>query len=544
MKFFSRLILLIMFIWQLPPILAVTLSNTHSLNIQQNSDANNQALANIFVTYKNGNYSKVIEEIAPLLNDPELGSTLYYLQAICYSRLQEFDKAAPSFDQAIRSGNRAKDLQYEYGQALYAMEKYVPAKKAFAASIRNRYMQGSSLFYLAYINEQLHLYTKSKRYYSKMLTLNWIKPELKQSAHLGLGRILLAQAEATNEAEVGVEDYVIPELDEGIDIDDRSLIAPDLQKLKAQLMKKYDLLGYRMKNGRTLARRRYNASVTQNTQYDTNVVNESDVTTRKALQVSSWYSKTEVQGDYYFPWAGIIAITPSLRAYDQIYLDRDHSNIYANDNYSITPKTEVSWDHSLFHKMGTAYSSIEYNYTGKDYNGMKDNQYYAHSWTYGLGEKLYVFDFGRSSLEVKRKDYQSYTASSNSDTTTFILTQSATMPWGHVLIGMENIDLVRYSNPHKDNNIYLTRFDYLILDLYWGITLNPAFAVTFTDTKEQKAIRGTEVTYNPSLKASKLFVQKHVGLEFEYNYIQNTSDDPINYEYDKHTVGLNLSVQI
>ena len=528
----------------LPTVLAFTPTNSQAFKPQQNSDANNQALADIFVNYKNGNYHKVIEEITPLLSDPELEGTLYYLQAICYSRLQDFDKAIQSFDHAIRSGNRAKDLQYEYGQALYAMEKYVPAKKAFAASIRNRHMQGSSLFYLAYINEQLRLYTKSKRYYSKMLTLNWIKSELKQSAHLGLARILLAQAEATNEAEIGVEDYVIPEIDEGLEIDGHSVIAADLQKLKAQLMKKYDLLGYRMKNGRTLARRRYNASISQSTQYDSNVVNQSDITTRKALEVASWYSKTEVQGDYYFPWEGIIVLTPSLRAYDQVYLDRDHSNIYANDNYSMSPKTEVSWDHSFFQKIGTAYSYIEYNYTGKDYNGTKDYQSYAHSWTYGLGEKLNAFDFGRSSIEVKRKDYQSYTASSNSDTTTVLLTQAATLPWNHVLIGMENIDFVRYSNPHKDNNIYLTRLDYLILDLYWGITLNPAFAITFTDTKQQKATRGTEVTYNPSLKASKLFVQKHVSVEFEWNYIQNKSDDPVNYEYDKHTLGLNLSVQI
>lgn len=503
-----------------------------------------QALAKIFVTYKSGDYYKAIDELTPYLSNSELAPTLYYLQGICHSRLQSFGPAVKSFDKAIRSGYKAKDLQYEYGQALYTLERYQDAKKAFAASIRNRHMTDSSLYYLGYINEKIDQKTKAKRYYNKMLTLKWIRPELKQSAHLGLARILLAQAEATQKPEQHVEKYVITELDEGIEIDSKSQISLELLKMKSDVMKKYDLLGYKMKNGRTLPRKRYSAQVMQNTQYDTNVVSESDETTRQAVEKASWFSKTEIQGSYFFPWNGLFVLTPSLRAYNQLYLDRDHSNIYANDINSITPKLELAWEHTLFSKMGTAYIFSEYNYVNKDYTGTKDKKYFADSWTYGIGEKLYLFDVGRSSFEIKVKDYQNYAPAASSDTTTFLATQSISLPWEHLIVAMFNLDFVRYSSSRKDNDIYLTRVDYIWQDIYWGMTLNPAFAITFTDTKEQSPTRGTEVTYNPSAKLSKSFIQNHLTTEFEWGFTQTTSDDEANYEYDKHVVGLNLTLAL
>lgn len=502
------------------------------------------ALAKIYASYKMGNYHKTIHDLKPYLSDPELGPTLYYLQAICHTRLQSFNPAVESFDQAIRAGHKSKDLQYEYGQALYALELYPDSKKAFAASIKARHMIDSSLYYLGYINEKMNQKTKAKRYYKKMLSFKGTRSELKQSAHLGMARLLLAQAEATQRPEVYVEKYVISELEDGIEINPKSSVSPELLKMKSEVMKKYDLLGYRMKNGRLLPRKQYSAKITQSTQYDTNVVSESDETTRQALEKSSWYSKTEVKGDYFFPWQGQLVLTPSLRAYDQRYLDRDHSNIYSNDVDSITPKLELSWDHTLFSKAATAYVFSEYNYTTKDYSGVKKNKYFADSWTFGIGEKFNFFDFGRSSLEIKIKDYQNYAPSASADTTTLLATQSISLPWEHLVVAMFNLDFVRYSDSQKDNDIYLTRVDYIWQDIYWGMILNPALAITFTDTKEQSSTRGTEVTYNPSIKLSKSFIKDHLELECEWGFTQTTSDDEANYEYDKHTAGLNISIKL
>ena len=63
-------------------------------------------------------------------------------------------------------------------------------------------------------------------------------------------------------------------------------------------------------------------------------------------------------------------------------------------------------------------------------------------------------------------------------------------------------------------------------------TLGLAMATTITDTKEQKATRGTELTFNPSVDlARELSASSRISIN--YDFTKNKSDDT-NYSYSKH----------
>lgn len=65
------------------------------------------------------------------------------------------------------------------------------------------------------------------------------------------------------------------------------------------------------------------------------------------------------------------------------------------------------------------------------------------------------------------------------------------------------------------------------------------FAATLTDPKAQKALRGYELTINPSIDISKALTNK-IRLAINYNFLQNSSKQ-VEYKYQKQVVGTELS---
>jgi len=506
------------------------------------SIAQDSGLADVYTQYKMGDYETALDKLNALMGDEDLRATVFYMKGLCHSKLQEYGKSVANFKRAIRSGSDAKDLYYEYGQALFATKNYSKAKMAFVKSIRNRHLQDTSLFYLGYVSQTQKQYGKAKKFYRKLIRYSYAKKDLIQASHFNIAKIYLAQAEKTPYPAAAVEKYVIPALNTALGIDEKSLTSTDIRKKKYAVMKKYDLLGYKLANGRMLSRQRWALSAIQSTTYDSNVVQEADQTTLRATQKSSWSSKSTASASWEQPIKKRLVVTPSISAFYQHYFDRTHSNIYQNDQYGFTPVLEASYEHTLFKKPGSLIFTGTYDYLAKDYKAKKKKLFFSRSYTFSIGEKFNLFDIGFTQFVVSRKDYNSYRTSSDSKTTTVSLNQAATMPWwdGHLMLATLYGDFNRYSSRSQNTNDYGARIDYFVQDVYYGITVGPYFTLILTDTMSQDKTRGMEKSYNPGIKANKTWLD-HFTTEIDYNYVNKTSKDKKNYDYTEHMIAFNLS---
>ena len=65
-------------------------------------------------------------------------------------------------------------------------------------------------------------------------------------------------------------------------------------------------------------------------------------------------------------------------------------------------------------------------------------------------------------------------------------------------------------------------------------------SLTFLDTLQQSATRGTEKTYTPSVELRKK-INNNMSASIGYNYTRNVSQDKANFDYKKHVVSFELS---
>ena len=95
------------------------------------------------------------------------------------------------------------------------------------------------------------------------------------------------------------------------------------------------------------------------------------------------------------------------------------------------------------------------------------------------------------------------------------------------------------NTPTSDTDSYLMRMDYIIPEIMPKYILNPSMTMTFLDTKQQKATRGIEKTYNPVIK----LVRKsgdHLQTSIFYSYTNNQSKNEAANEYEKTQYGFEM----
>jgi hypothetical protein len=101
-----------------------------------------------------------------------------------------------------------------------------------------------------------------------------------------------------------------------------------------------------------------------------------------------------------------------------------------------------------------------------------------------------------------------------------------------LIVGLFEADFIdNFNTPSTNTNTFLLRVDYIIPEILPTYTLSAAFAATMTDTLDQREIRGTEVSLNPSLDIAKDLTDKS-KISFNYDFTKSTSKSP-DYAYGK-----------
>ena len=156
--------------------------------------------------------------------------------------------------------------------------------------------------------------------------------------------------------------------------------------------------------------------------------------------------------------------------------------------------------------------------------------------------KFKFFSFGDTTLKLKHKRYRGHELSLSNDNNSFVLTQLAFFPNGHFLIFYHQTDFTdNFNATDTSTNNYLFNFIYIVPSILPKYVLNIGLSISFLDTKEQSATRGTETTLNPSLKLTRK-IGKHFEMFGEWSHSKKSSDSTTN-KYSKHvsTLGLKYS---
>ena len=486
--------------------------------------------------YKTGQYLKAITALENTNKNNDKNGEIDYFLGLCNSKIQEYDKAIKYFENAIKKNNDSHDIQYEYGQALYAANELKAARRAFAESANKNFNKFASLYYVAHISQMIEDFPTAKEKYLEIINNKEANEKIFQISKFQYAESDLAQFREKNQDKdllaKHAETQTILMLKSAIEVDKSSSLVTEINQRIAELEKEFDLDPNVMKNGKRLSEKRFSAYFSQKMKFDDNVSLTNEENNVSQSKKESFIYESEAYGKYDFLLKKRFVISPEVRINFVQNSDQDSSDVYQNDTMSLNFNLKNKYEHTLFSKPASFLFDTEYSKNYKDYNKKHSRDPYAKAITYGIGESFGYFSVGDTSFKLKRKNYDGTDSSISNKTTTISFDQTASLPNQHMIIGLFEADFVdNYNNDSSSTNTYLTRVDYLIPDIMPKYTLDIACGFTITDTKLQKATRGTETTLNPSIDLSKEINEKmKISVNFDYTKNKSKQSD---YAYQK-----------
>lgn len=503
-----------------------------SLNIY----AQSPSLSEFDQFFKSGQYAKAIKALEKIdIKTLSLGQRSY-LEGLSYSKLQEYDKAIKSFETAISEKNETPDLQYEYGQALYAANELKAARKAFKQSATKKFNTPASIYYVAHISQILEEFVEAKNHYTELIKNKEADIKIKQIARFQLAETLLLmmreKVKNKDDMEKGVEKHIIPMMKQAYNIDKSTQVANDIDQRLRELMKEFSLDPDELANGRRISSKRYSAYFVQRIKFDDNISLTNEENNIQQSKKESFIFESEVYAKYDFVLKKKFIISPDLRVNFIEHGDQDSPEVYQNDSLSINSSLKNKFEHKAFSQPASLLFDLEFGKTNKDWKQKHSREAYATTFSFGVGEAFSFFNFGDTSLKLKRKTFTGENESISNHTTSFSGDQTVYFSNQHLLIALlEASSIDNFNNTSSSTDTLLLRLDYLIPEILPKYTLGMALSTTITDTKEQEALRGTEVTINPSIDLSKE-INKQMKISVNYDFTK-TNSKLSDYDYKK-----------
>ena len=481
--------------------------------------------------FLSGNYSKALET---LNQDESIQDRSYHL-ALCYARLQAFDKAIPLFEKAIEEKSLKKDLFYEYGQALYAANELTKARNAFETSAQMNFNPAPSLYYVGHISQILEDYKRAYKTYDKIIKQYPEDKKIKQISQFQQAETILFLMKDKNATNVGK--HVLPLLKEGQNTDPTTSVAKDIDRRYHELLVEYQLDPDLLTNGRRISSRRWDATVSQRIKFDDNVTLSNFENNITQTKKESFLFDTEVYYKETFLLDKMFIIAPEARFTFTQYGDQTNSDVFQNDTYIFNFALKNKYEHKAFTRPASLIFDIDYTKTGKDSNKKHKRDPYSQAINFTLGESFTYFSAGDSTIKFKRKSYTGTDASINNYTYEMSVDQTLALSNQNLLIFMVNASMVdNYNNKTMNTNSILARIDYIIPEIFLHHTLDVALGETVTDTKLQNATRGTETSLNPSLDLSREINQNtKISANVDVTFNKSKSSD---YTYQKNVISM------
>lgn len=385
--------------------------NIHAQEKSKRPKSTKALIAQIFQKFSNGKYQEVIDTLADVEKRLKKGSTRYneilgliqYWRGMSYSRLNDYEFAEKYLKEAIDLNYKSKDLYYEYGQALYVSDKYKKARVAFKRSFKKGYKIGVSLYYIAFISQELNDHKKAVRFYSMIEKLpEEERKDVIQAARMQIGDIYLKKIEKLPDSFKDVEKYVIPQYQKALAFDKESSLADQIKKKIEDLQRKYELVLFRMRNGRPTNRPPYylRANVLYGINDNVTTLSEDSKESSSTEDYESHYYTTGAYGRYSFYPSSSISYAPEFNVNTTRY-SSPSSTIYALNKYAINTALKINYEHMYKKSPATFFLDLSYSYNADGADAAtEEEQKLAYAFTttsITLSEELQIWT-GNSSV--------------------------------------------------------------------------------------------------------------------------------------------------
>ncbi len=487
------------------------------------------------------------KEAWPLIQKENEGPRAFH-SGECYNLANEFEKAKEQLLKAYyfykgkeKDKQRPPALLFSLGHAFYGNNKLKEARKAYLRSAKQGYQKQTSHYFVAYISVVLEDYKNAIKYFQVLKTDPETPHQLLQIALFQLGESYLNEAEERKaDTPQYVKARVVPYLEQSVSLDKKSKVGLDASKRLHEVLTKYRLDPNIMITGKKIPEKRYQVFLTQNITYDNNMTLATDLPTLQATSKDSYIFKTTAQAGYQFYHQQRYTLVPALTLNLTRHTDQDSSSVYQNDGHDYTLALKTRTEHFAFDKPAGLGLDLDYNKVEKDYRGIHDPEYFSKAYSISVSDSFSYFKLGGSVVSYKFRKSSSYTAAQDNSSQTLTLVQTHVRPNQHLMIFLFMGTFTRLPNtPTSDTDSYLMRMDYIIPEIMPKYILNPSMTMTFLDTKQQKATRGIEKTYNPVIK----LVRKsgdHLQTSIFYSYTNNQSKNEAANEYEKTQYGFEM----
>lgn len=484
------------------------------------------------ILYSQAKYTELLTELDSIEDKKNQGIVSYW-RALALSKTQQYSEAVQSFQKAISFNYIPDDLYYEFGQTLYVSDKLVEARIAFKNSLAKKYKMGVSLYYMGYISVQLKDYKKAVSYFKMVedVSSKEEKEELLQASYTQIGDIYLSQVEKEGNRLNSIEKYVLPYYEEAYEMNKSSRLAQEISEKIEKLQRKYDLVLFKMRNGKPTQRPPHFLKLSASVMQDSNV--NSSI---KEYEESSLASQYSFFSRYSFYPGNVYSISTELSGSFQKY-HSEKNEVKQNDNYDVGAALRMNYEHSYRGRAATTYIDYDYNYLANANDDGKNMKKDSTTHSFSIGEEIPFFKDNPTTLRYRFSNKIAVQDIESSTTHSFSYEQLYALGKINVFSYLA-LDISNFQNNLEENNNATTlRFDFIFPTIF--NSLNPNIFLSMTKTKYVKdSSRGEATLFNPGLSLVRPFNKSFYGT-LTYSMMNQTAKLDSD-EFKKNVISFNL----
>ena len=472
--------------------------------------------------YKSANYLEIIDLTNKIDKSLNRDGYISYKRGSSLLELNLFIEAKRFLLDAVKKNNLEKDIFYKLGQIYFALEKYKKSRIYFKKSIQRRYEVAVSLYYIGFSSSKLKDYKTAVKIYNTIEKLPLEqKKDVIQAARLQIADIYYNQVKQKAGIFSSMRDYVIPQYEKALDWDRESILANDIRQKIREIEQRYEIVLYRMRNGRPTAIPRYFLKGGFNLGYADNVnfLSDAQKESLESEKVSSPFVGTSLFARYSLYPNSRFSASPELGLDYRKYIN-SNSEISANDEVSLNFGTFFTFEHFLFDEASTTSLRINYNLRTLDSENDSSFSDQENYFTATLSEEFQYFKNNPTVLRFSHTTLKSEIDSKNSSTNSLILEQLVNFKsFSYYLF--TSYDLIRYtSNDSFDSNNITIRNDFLFYSFLDFINLGPYFSYRMSDNFNSSKGNTSILTFGVNINrpiAKKVYLNLDVLTESQSN---------------------------
>lgn len=473
--------------------------------------------------YGNKKYETAIDLFEKIVQRDRFDTDSKYMLAVSYEKTSRFVEAYRNYNDLASQVNKYPEIPFRMGLIAFTLKDHSRAIGHFEACEKRNTKTETCSFLRAQSLLALGKQQEAEDLFKKLQESSTVG-ETREGAKFYLAQIQFEKEKAKKSKRYPRTVQLLTAL---VEADPNSAVG---RAAAARLLQIQGTAGKPSKEGQP----KFAGSVSQDSTYDTNALNESDGLTTKT-NARSFIFNTIVDGKYFWIQGESFYLTPTLNLnflYNQAAKGKDQAEVKKSNSFSP----------SVLLNMGSQWGSTELTYpirykpTYNDQNGDGVLSYYSTGYSLSPSLRWKLLGENFTSLQTDITRTQNVTAAQSTTAVKGGLNQT----WAIIpkVLDSSFTSSATYTFLYNDKVAYLFSVNFTV-NGPWDLAISPGFNYTITNNIVQQS-RGTETNINPNININKVFGGSFAA-NIHYDFEKNSADLG-SAEYDKHKVGFRLSV--